>query len=620
MKHIRYISLLVIALGFFSGTAFATDKIEFTASADRAVVLGQNFRLSYSINERDAENLQIPAIEDFRILSGPNSSTSQSTQYINGKMTSSYKKTYTYILLAQTEGEFTIPAATIEIKGRKYESNSVSIKVLPPDKTQQSSNTVGTPGSNQQSNQQNNSKTAVNNKDLFMTASLDKKVVYEQEPILLSFKIYSRVNLTNLSKPFPDMQNFHTQEIELPDMDFELEHYNGLNYQSRLWSQYVLFPQKSGELEIPATTFEAYIHQPIESNDIFDIFMNSRYVEVQKNLTTPAIKINVRPLPAGKTDAFYGGVGHFSISSTCSATKVKTGDALTLRIIVSGTGNLKLIKTPVVNLPKDFEIYDPKIENKFSLKPEGQTGNKVFEYLFVPQYPGTYTIPSVEFQYFDTKIRQYRTISTQEITLEVERGSNAVSASNSNTQPDALSGYISQADLKFVGQDVRFHLNNGKLLDINNLFYGSARFHLLLILPVLLLIAFVILYDRQRKQNANVVVVRKKRANSMAAKRLKTANNFMQNNRSAEFYDAVLGALWGYVSDKLSIPTSQLSKENAMEELRNKHVHQNTIEELMTLIDNCQFARYAPQAQNVNLQDVYNNAISIISKIDEEIK
>lgn len=617
MKHIHYISLLIIAFGLFSKATYAANKIEFTASADRAVVLGQNFRLSYTVNERNAENLQIPAIEDFRILSGPNSSTSSSTQYVNGKMTSSFKQTYTYILLAQTEGEFTIPAATIEVDGKSYESNSVTIKVLPPDKTQQSSNTIGS-GTNSQSGQQGNNKTTVNNKDLFMTASLDKKVVYEQEPILLTFKIYSRVNLTNLSKPFPDMQNFHTQEIELPQLDFELEHYNGLNYQSRLWSQYVLFPQKSGELEIPATTFEAYIHQPIESNDIFDIFMNSRYVEIQKNLTTPVIKINVRPLPVGKTDAFYGGVGHFSISSTCSATQVKTGDAITFRIIVSGTGNLKLIKTPVVDLPKDFEIYDPKVENQFTLKPEGQTGNKVFEYLFVPQYPGTYTIPAVEFQYFDTKIRQYRTISTQEITLEVERGNN--SPSISNTQTDVLAGYVNQADLKFVGQDVRFHLSSNRLLNINNLFYGSAQFHLLVILPVILLILFIVLYDRKRKQNANVVVVKKKRANSMAAKRLKTANAYMRNSKNAEFYDAVLGALWGYIGDKLSIPTSQLSKETAMKELQNKKVQQKTIEELMALIDNCQFARYAPQSQNINLQDVYNNAISIISQIEEEIK
>ncbi len=613
MKHIRYIFSLVLFLAA-SGILYAQD-IEFTASADKAVVLGQNFRLSYTINARDARDLNVPDITDFRVLSGPNSSVSQSTQYINGRTTSSYKQTFTYILLAQTEGEFTIPAATIQVGNRTYESNSVTIKVLPQDQTQQSSNTIGT-GQNQQSQ---NNRTTVNNKDLFMTASLNKNVVYEQEPILLTYKIYSRVNLTNLSKPFPDMQNFHTQEIELPDQDFELEHYNGLNYQSRLWSQYVLFPQKSGELEIPATTFEAYIHQPIESNDIFDIFMNSRYVEIQKNLTTPAIKINVRPLPAGKTDKFYGGVGHFSISASCSNTSVKTGEAVTFRVIVSGTGNLKLIKTPQVDLPKDFEIYDPKVENKFSLKQEGQTGNKVFEYLFVPQYPGTYTIPPVEFQYFDTKIRQYRTITSQEITLNVERGANASQISH-DAAGDIATTIVNQADLKFVGQDVRFHLSDGKLMDIRHLFYGSVLFYFLLFAPFVLLIVFVSLYTKMRRENANVVVVKKKRANSMAVKRFKAAKTNMTLGNRTQFYDAVLGAVWGYLSDKLSIPTSLLSADKAIAELEKIKVSNELISKLKELIDNCQFARYTPAGQTDNLEEIYNQAITLISDIDEQIK
>ena len=333
------------------------DGITFTANAPEVVVSGDQFRLSYTINSQKVRDFRAPSIQGFEVLMGP----SRSTQYqnYNGVVTNSI--TFTYILMAEKEGTYKIPGATIVADGNNYTSNSVEIKVLPPD---QSSSNAGSGSSARSSRNQANSG-KITDKELFMTATASKTNVYEQEAILLTYKVYTQVNLTALNGDIPDLKGFHTQEVELPNQKtFTLEHYNGRNYNTTIWRQLVLFPQQTGKIEIPSVTFEGTVSQMIASADPFDAFFNGgNYVNINKNIVTPKLTIDVKELPAGKPANFSGGVGEFTLSSSISTQELKTNDAVTIKLVISGTGNMKLINTPEVRFPQDFEIYDPKVDN-----------------------------------------------------------------------------------------------------------------------------------------------------------------------------------------------------------------------------------------------------------------
>ena len=591
-----------------------------TAQAPQAVVVGEQFRLTYRVNTSDAKEFRAPDMKNINILTGPVTSTSSSTQIINGKVSSSTSITYTYVAVATQEGDIEIDGATIKANGKQITSNKLTIKVLPPDRTSQQQSGQGQGSA--QSGQRNSStgqSSAASGEDLFMLATVDKTTVYEQEALLLTFKIYKlpSVDLRTMSNKMPDLKNFHVQEVELPQQkEFNLEHYNGRNYQTMVWSQYVLFPQHSGDLEIPATPFEGVVAQRVEnrSNDVFDMFFNSnRYVEVKKDLNTRNIKIKVKPLPQGKSSAFYGGVGDFNISSTISSTDVTANDAVTIRVILSGTGNLKLVKTPEIKFPQDFDIYDPKVENKYSIKGGRQTGNKVYEYLVIPRHAGQYTIPSLEFQYFDTKSGTYKTVKTDEYTLNVAKGQGG-----GETQTSVA--YVNKEDLKFVGQDVRFHSTPLTLKSNDGQFFGSLLFWLCLAMPVVILLVLVAISRKRIADSANVAKVRVKKASSVATKRLKVAHKLMKEGKKNEFYDEMMRALSGYMGDKLSILTAELSKDRIADELKRHGVSEELTKQVIGLLDDCEFARYAPGDDTGRMDRLYNEAVNVIGQIENSIK
>lgn len=621
MIGIRRFFLLIVAV-MAAVSVSAAKNVTFTAQAPKAVVIGDNFRLTYSVDVSNAKKLRIPSIDEgFEVLAGPSTSTRSSTTIVNGKIESSSTVTYTYVLVGTAEGEYTIPGATIEVGGESYTSNSVKIKVLPQDSQAAAQGQSQQSGQQQRSQQQSASRPSgngnISNSDLFMRAIVNKTTAYEQEAILLTFKVYSLVDLRSLSNKMPDLKNFHVQEIELPqNKEFELEHYNGRNYQTLVWSQYVLFPQQSGELEIPSTSFDAVIVQAIQSDDIFDMFFNGgRYVETNKTLATNPLKINVKALPTGRTEAFSGGVGDFSISSNINTENPSANDAVTVQIVVSGTGNMKLIKTPELKYPQDFDIYDPKVENKFTLKTNGQTGNKVFEYLAIPRHAGEYTIPAVEFQYFDVKSGKYKTLKTDEYHLNVSKGEGSETAS-----AQAVASYVSKEDLKYVGQDARFHTTSPKLLHSDNVFFGSSLYWVLMVIPVIILIIILLLSKKHHQDNANTIQTKRKKANSQAVRRLKKARKLMEAGNKDDFYDEVLRALWGYVSDKLAIPIAELNKDNIASELRSKAVSEELIDQVTGLIGNCEFARYAPGDESGKMDSIYNDAVNVIGQMDNSIK
>ena len=611
--------LLSVMLIMLAGVRAFAEDATLTAQAPQAVVVGERFRITYKVNTRDAKEFRAPDMKSIEILTGPATSTSSSTSIINGQVTSSTTITYTFTVVATQEGDVQLDGATIKANGKQISSNKLTIKVLPPDQTAQQQSRQGQGGSQNSRQQSSGQGSNVGADDLFMLATVDKTTVYEQEALLLTFKIYKlpSVDLQSLSTKMPDLKNFHVQEIELPQQkEFNLEHYNGRNYQTMVWSQYLLFPQHSGELEIPATSYEGVIAQRVENNsgDIFDMFFNSsRYVEVKKDLPTRSIKINVKPLPQGKTGSFYGGVGDFSISSSISSTDVTANDAVTVRVILSGTGNLKLVKTPEMKFPQDFDIYDPKVENKYTIKGGRQTGNKVYEYLIIPRHAGQYTIPALEFQYFDPKSGSYKTVKTDEYTLNVARGQGGGESQTSVS-------YVNKEDLKFVGQDVRFHSTPLKLKSDSTQFFGSFMFWFCLVLPLIVMLVVVAISRKRIADNANIAKVRVKKASSVATKRLKVARKLMKEGRKNEFYDEMMRALSGYFGDKLSIPVAELSKDNIEAELKRRNVPEEPIKQVIGLLDDCEFARYAPGDDTGRMDRLYEQAAGVIGQIENTIK
>lgn len=402
----RKIVFLWIALIMVSLHAFADEKVSFTASAPDAVAVGDQFRLSYTVTTQKVRDFRVPSIKGFDVLMGPSRSQQKSVQIINGETTSTSSITFTYILMATKEGSFTLPGATITADGNQMVSNAVHINVLPADQANGASS--GNSGRQGGAASRASSGTSVSNSDLFITATASKTTLYEQEAFLLTYKIYTLVDLRGFDNvKLPDFKGFHSQEVELPnDRKWSLEHYKGRNYQTTVYRQFVLFPQQSGKLTIDAARFDASIAKATQVADPFEAFFNggNNYVEVKKTLATPQLTVDVKELPAGKPAGFSGGVGEFSISSSINSTNVKTNDAVTVKLVISGTGNLKLISTPEVKFPEDFEVYDPKVDNKFRLTSAGLSGSQVIEYLAIPRNAGTYKIPAVEFSYFDINL------------------------------------------------------------------------------------------------------------------------------------------------------------------------------------------------------------------------
>ncbi len=615
----RIFLIIALLMGTFACHTMHAEEVSFTASAPGAVVMGETFRLSYTVNTHGARGFRIGDIADFDVLSGPNQSSSSNISIVNGVRTSSKTLTFTCILRPKKEGTFTIPAATITVDGQQMQSKELTVKVLPPD--QRSSQQTHT----QQSRGAATSQTGqISNEDLFIVATVNKKKVYEQEAILLTYKIYTTVNLTNVSGKMPDLKGFHTQEMEMPkgNREFELEHYNGRNYRTIVWSQYVLFPQQSGQLEIPSITFEGTIAQRVQSYDPFDAFFNggSSYVNVQKEIRTPKLTIDVSPLPSGRPASYCGGVGDFNISSSISATELKENEAVTLKLVISGTGNMKLIKTPEVKFPADFEVYDPKVDNKFTLKAGGLSGNKVIEYLAIPRHGGKYTIPPVEFSYFDVKSGAYKTLTTPEYTLDVAKGSGA-----SSTAPV---GYVSKEELRLLGQDIRYiHLGDVKYQPKGKHLYGTMGYWLCFIIPFGAFVVIVVVYRKQVAENANLEQVKNRKASKVATRRLKVAKQKMQQNDKTMFYDEVLKALWGYLGDKLNMPVSELSRDNIEAKLACCQVPEDLIKECIALVGECEFARYAPSLSNKGVygkgsaeEAIYERTAELMNKLENAIK
>ena len=582
-----------------------------TGSAPSQVAVGEQFRLTYTVNTQDVEGFRAGNIpSELEILMGPSTSRQSSFQMVNGHTTSSSSITYTYILSATANGTFTIPPARATVNGKQITSNALHVKVS----GQAHSNNGGSGAQQRQpSGGMRSAGTPISGSDLFIKVSANKSRVHEQEPIMLTYKVYTLVDLTQLNGKMPDLKSFYTQEIPLPQQkNFSVERVNGRPYRTVTWSQYVMFPQMTGKLDIPSITFEGTVVQANRDVDPFEAFFNggSGYVEVKKQIKAPGLSVEVLPLPERPAN-FSGGVGQYSVKATIDNTNVKANDPVTLRITVSGAGNMKLLKEPVVQFPQDFDKYDAKQNDKTKLTSNGIEGSITWEYLAVPRHQGTYDIPPVEFTYYDTRDNAYKTLKTEGFRLNVAKGSGQGSMSN----------YSNQQDIEQLNNDIRYiKTGDTRLRQLGDYFFGSTAYWVALVLLALTFVTLFVVFRQRAIDNANIGKMRGKKANKVATRRLKQANKLMQTGRSGEFYDEVLRALWGYVGDKLNIPVEQLSRENVSQLLSERHVDEQTVGLFISALDECEFERYAPGDAKGNMGKTFEAAMTAITRIDETMK
>ena len=578
-----------------------------TVNAPSHVTTGENFRLTYTTNTQNVGDLSLGNLpEGLELIAGPYKSSQSSFQMVNGHTSSSSSVTFTFIVSANKAGNYTIPAAHLNTGGKTISSSAARVSV-----SGTAANTGGAPRMHEDSQPSNgvrNAGTPISGSDLFIKVSANKTRVYEQEPVLLTYKVYTLVELTQLEGKMPDLTGFHTQEVKLPQQkSFHIENVNGKNYRCVTWSQYVMYPQMTGKLEIPSITFNGTVVQQNRNVDPFEAFLNggSGYVEVKRSINAPGVTIQVDPLPE-KPENFSGGVGTFNISAQLDNKEIKAGTPLALRIIVSGNGNLKLLKQPVVSFPKDFDKYDPKVTDKTSLTSNGLEGNMIYDYLAVPRNQGNFTIPPVEFTYFDTSSKSYKTIKTQPLNITVEKG-------------DGTSDSEEFFDVK--NQDIhQIKTGDTKVVAPDAFFFGSINYLLIIGIIFILFLALLLVFRKRAIDNANVVMMKGKKANKVATKRLQLAKSMMMSNRSSEFYDEVLRALYGYVGDKFNLPVEHLSRENISELLTAKGVEDATIKQFVGAIDECEYERYAPGDAKGNMNKTFESAMTAIMNIEETVK
>ena len=601
--------LLAFLISHFSFLISAAQQL--TGRAPAQVAAGEQFRLSYTINTQDVQGFRAGKMPDeLNVLFGPSTSSQSSYQMVNGHMSSSSSITYTYTVVATKQGTFTIPPAQIVVDGKTIHSNEVKIRVSGEAKSNGQ-------GGHQQQQQSGNGEirsagSAISGSDLFIKVTASKQHVREQEPILLTYKVYTLVGLTQLNGKMADLKSFYTREVPLPqEKQMHIETVNGKAYRTVTWQQYVMFPQATGKLEVPSITYEGIVVQQNRNIDPFEAFFNggSGYVEVKKQIKAPGITIQVDPLPQRPAN-FSGGVGKYNISATLDKTEVKANDPVKLRVVVSGVGNMKLLKQPEVKFPKDFDHYDAKITDKTSLTTQGLEGSIIYDFLAVPRHQGTFEIPPIEYTYFDTSANAYKTVKTEGFTLNVAKGSGSSSGS-----------YTAQEDVRQLNSDIRFiKTGDTRQRAVGDFFFGSTAYWVSLAVLLLGFISLFVIFRQRAIERADVVKQRAGKANKVATKRLKKAARLMKAGKQGEFYDEVLRALWGYVGDKLNMPVEQLSRENISQQLASHNVAEDTIQQFLGALDECEFARYAPGDVTGNMNKVYDTAMSAITKIATTMK
>ncbi|MGM0463447.1 MAG: BatD family protein [Bacteroidota bacterium] len=594
--------LLYILLAF----SLQAQDISLSVEAPSVVAVGEQFRISWTANVRGGE-LQSPDFGDFHLLSGPQTSFSQSTQIVNGKMTSTISNTYSYYLQATKEGKFTVAPAKLMIDNKEYLSDPVEIEVV-KDGQGTGSQGAGTAGRDQ------NTEEEVSSSDLFVKLLLNKDEIFMGEHVQASLKIYSRVDLSGIQEvKYPDFQSFLKEDIETPPLRaLERENVNGNIYGTGVLQRFLLYPQKTGTITIDPAELTVLLQQKSRSNDPFFGDFFSSFSTVPRKIATLPAEIKVKPLPDGAPDDFKGAVGDFTLGSSLSADTVYVNDALTLRITLKGSGNLKLAAAPDVELPPDIEVYEPETSSDLNVSTSGTSGTRTFEYVLIPRYHGSFKISSLKYVFFDPSSGRYKTLTAGEHSFVVLKGDEE----QGSTQ---VHGRVSGENVRFLGRDIRYiDTSKPNLNSLNNILIADNAF--LYIFPglALLFIIMVIIRREQIKRNSDIARVRNRKAAGIAARRLRKAATCLNESDTEGFYNELLKALWGYLADKFNIPVSELSIDTVNSIMIRDKYGTEISDELQDVIAKCEYSRYSPDTDIATADEVYKKAEEIIKSIEKK--
>ena len=601
---------------------WAQDDPTLTVSAKKQVVVGERFQVVFEANA-EGKNFSAPSFEGFTVVGGPFTSTSSSFQMVNGSMSHSVKCTYTFALQAYQEGTFHVGSATLNVKGKKVSSEPFDIKVIPDDGSH-AAPSGGGDAAGQGRSQQNTNDPQVSGKDLFLNVIPSKKSVYVGDQVVLTYKIYTKVPVSSLSvERMPSYAGFWTKDISdnSNSLRQNSEYINGIEYTTAEVQKTVIVPQRAGKLTIDPMIIECVAQVRTESNrqrsmDPFEAFFNDPFfnrniVNVKKELTSQTLTLEVKSLPEnGKPASFAGAVGNYNFKSEIDKTELSTNEAFTLTLTVSGTGNVELLQMPTPVFPPDFEVYDPKVTSSVNPTSNGLSGTKKAEFLVIPRRAGSFTIPAVEFSYFNPANETYQTLQSESYEIKVEKGAGS---------DDGGGIYASnQEDIKYLGSDVR-HIMTGDphLKPTSTVFFGSSAYYVALLALLVIFIVLLFVLKKREQLTKDTAANRNRKADKVARGRLKNAYQYLKAKDQEKFYIEMSQALWGYIADKTGIERSKLSMHTVSETMKAKNVPDELTQQFVDTLNNCEFARFAPGNAEEKMDDLYQRGIDVISKAEK---
>ena len=605
--------LLTAIAALYASVAFGQADIK--VEAPNVVAADEQFNVTFIIEGEDnPTDFQWSSGGDFQVLWGPQSGRSTSIQVINGKRTKSVQTTYTYVLRPRASGKFSIPQASAKVKGKEITSRAVSIQVAAAGAASSSSSSQAQ--SSQQSGQSQQARSAgIQDSDIFLKMDLSRRKVVVGEPIIATLKLYQRVNIGGFENvTFPTFNGFWSQEIEAPtNIEFTREVYDGQIYNSALLRKFVIIPQQEGQVKIDPAEMVCLVNIRVSPSgtSIFDGFFDD-YRTVRKKVSTGPVTVDVSPLPAGAPASFGGGVGSFTISAKLSRDSLKTHEAASLMVTLAGKGNISLLEAPKVKFPPDMEVYDTKVSEK--VDKGGLSGSKFYEFPFIPRSHGDFVIEPIQYSYYDVNQGKYVTLQTPPIPVSVARG-------NETDGGGVVVSGPAQKDVRTLGSDIRFiSTKDPDLVAKGRFMIDSALFWIMSVLLAVLAFLAWLIFRRMAARRADVVGTKNRKATKMALKRLHLADTFLKQNLYTAFYEELHKALLGFISDKLNIPVAELSRDRISESLEAEKVDEKYISTFISILDACEFARYAPDSGHDAMAAHYAEAVDVISSIDSNMK
>jgi hypothetical protein len=599
---------LLYLLIFFVTHSVSGQDVFIKAESPSVVNAGDQFTVMWTVNSGGGE-FSAPAFNGFYKLMGPQTSYSSSTQIINGKMSNQTSYSYVYYLQAVKEGRFVIAPANFTLKNKTYSSDSLHIEVVGSTSQKQ-----GAPQGI--INSENDQEVQPAGKDLFINLSVNRREIFLGEPVVATVKIYSRVNIAGINEiKYPAFNSFLKSDIETPPLtSLRQENVNGTIYGSGIIQQFLLYPQVTGEISIDPVQISVLVQQKSrgESDPFFGDFFSS-YQTVPKAAASKSVKIKVKPLPGVQPANFSGVVGKLDLKATLNKESVNVNDAITFKIVISGNGNLKIASPPVLKLSPDVEVYDPKISDDLKNGLNGTIGQKSFEYLLIPRHNGDFAIPPITYSYFNIAAGRYEKLTTEELHFS------ALKVTGQTTGTTVYGG-VAKEDVKYLGKDIRFVKSDpGKLKKSGDILVSKQSFYSAYAFSLLAFLIILFLRREHIRRNSDISMVRNRKAGKVAIKRLHNASVCLNNDEIDQFYDEILKAVWGYLSDKLNIPVSDLTRTNAIDALQKEGIEEDIIKSLSEILDTCEFARFAPSSSGIEAASIYEGTSYFIKSVENLI-